>query len=65
MNWAVFAEVIVWAVTIVAFIITCGALVVAAEPISDREARYSVRALIISIIVGVIGVATLAGMYAA
>jgi multisubunit Na+/H+ antiporter MnhB subunit len=65
MNWSVFAEVIVWAVTIVSFIIACGALVVASEPMTDREARNSVKALIVSVIVAVIGVATLAGMYAA
>jgi hypothetical protein len=65
MNWSVFAEVIVWAVIIVSFIIACGALVVASEPTTDREARNSIKALIVSVIVAVIGVATLAGMYAA
>jgi hypothetical protein len=65
MNWSVFAEVIVWAVMVAAFIIACGALVVASEPMTDREARNSVKTLIVSVIIGVICVATLAGMYAA
>lgn len=65
MNWTVFTEVIVWAVIIVSFIVACSALIVMSEPMTDREEKRSVRALIFSVIVGVMGVATLAGMYAA
>lgn len=65
MNWSVFTEVIVWAVTILSFISAYIALVVASEPLTERGARNSLVALIVSLALAVIGGATLAGMYAA
>lgn len=66
MNWSVFAEVIVWAVTVVAAIITWGAFMALADEVSMyRSERNMWITLAVCLAIAVIGGATLAGMYAA
>lgn len=66
MNWFVFAEVIVWAVTVVAGVAAYIAfMLLITEILTRRGERHCLLTLIIGVIVAVIGGATLAGMYSA